>query len=173
MFALGLRYLMGWAMAAADGPKKEQAEWPPHPDRIFMALAAAWFETGENPAQGAALRWLESLPAPHMAAADAQFRGAGRQVEPVITYVPVNDSKPGRKPPDSRDLGKLKEAGLSVLPEFRPRQPRSFPVAIPERTDVFLIWPDADAAQHEQALHAMVAQVSHVGHSASLVQVGS
>jgi len=48
MFGFGIRYLMGWAMAAADGAKKERAEWPPHPDRIFMALAAAWFETGQD-----------------------------------------------------------------------------------------------------------------------------
>jgi CRISPR-associated protein Csb2 len=46
MFAFGLRYLMGWAMAASDGQEKQRVEWPPHPDRIFMALAAAWFETG-------------------------------------------------------------------------------------------------------------------------------
>ncbi|MGZ8975757.1 type I-G CRISPR-associated protein Csb2, partial [Methylomagnum sp.] len=59
MFALALRYLNGWAMAAADGARKERAEWPPHPDRVFMALAAAWFETGQAADEGAALRWLE------------------------------------------------------------------------------------------------------------------
>ena len=66
MFALGIRYLNGWSMAAADGARKERAEWPPHPDRVFMALAAAWFETGEDTEEhareGDALRWLQALP---------------------------------------------------------------------------------------------------------------
>ena len=33
MFALGINYLNGWAMAAADGVRKEQTEWaaPPRP----------------------------------------------------------------------------------------------------------------------------------------------
>ena len=30
MFALGIRYLNGWSMAAADGAKKQRVEWPPH-----------------------------------------------------------------------------------------------------------------------------------------------
>ena len=29
MFGLGIYYLNGWAMAAADGAKKQRAEWPP------------------------------------------------------------------------------------------------------------------------------------------------
>ena len=68
MFALGLHYLNGWSLAASDGARKERAEWPPHPDRVFMALAAAWFETGEDNEEGAALRWLEGLPPPSIAA---------------------------------------------------------------------------------------------------------
>ena len=125
MFALGIRYLNGWSMAAADGARKEQAEWPPHPDRVFMALAAAWFETDEDVAEGEALRWLETLPPPAIAASGATTRSA------VVSYVPVNDAGVGRKMPTGGDLGKLKDAGLAVLPEYRLRQPRGFPVAIP------------------------------------------
>ena len=58
MFSLGIRYLMGWAMAAVDGARKEHAEWPPHPDRVFMAMAAAWFETGQEAGEGAPRRDL-------------------------------------------------------------------------------------------------------------------
>jgi len=171
MFALGLRYLMGWAMAAADGQEKQIAEWPPHPDRVFMALAAAWFETGEDPDQGAALRWLEALPAPCLTASDASQRQSGRLAGPVVSYVPVNDSALGKKMPDTHELKKLKDAGLDVLPEYRSRQPRSFPVAIPESPDVFLIWPDAKAGEHLAALRDLCTTVTHVGHSASLVQM--
>ncbi len=45
---LGWEYLTGYAVAT-DPSSRERAEWPPHPARVFMALAAAWFET-EPPA---------------------------------------------------------------------------------------------------------------------------
>ena len=147
MFALGIRYLNGWSMAAADGARKERAEWPPHPDRIFMALAAAWFETcgdshkdpdDEYRREGEALRWLETLPPPAIAASDATTRTA------VVSYVPVNDVRVGSKMPTGGDLAKLKTAGLTQLPEHRTRQPRGFPVAIPHDPTVHLIWPEVE-----------------------------
>ena len=164
MFALGIQYLNGWAMAAADGPRKQQAEWPPHPDRVFMALAAAWFETGEDTDEGAALRWLERLDPPAIAASDASQRTS------VVSYVPVNDVQ-RRRSAKHRDLSKLKEAGLALLPEHRPRQPRSFPVAIPHEPTVHLIWQEAELGSHRQPLERLAAKVTHVGHSASFTQV--
>ncbi len=165
MFSLGIHYLNGWSMAAADGARKEQAEWPPHPDRVFMALAAAWFETGEDPAEGEALRWLEALPPPAIAASDADSRVT------VVSYVPVNDANLSSKVPTSGDLNKLKNAGLAQLPEHRSRQPRGFPVAIPHDPTVHLIWPDAELGVHRVALERLAAKVTHVGHSASFVQM--
>ena len=165
MFALGLHYLNWWSMAAADGARKEQAEWPPHPDRVFMALAAAWFETGEDSAEGEALRWLEALPPPAIAASDADSRTT------VVSYVPVNDASLSRKVPTSGDLNKLKDAGLAQLPEYRSRQPRGFPVAIPHDPTVHLIWPEVELGAHRVALERLVAKVTHVGHSASFVQM--
>ena len=164
MFSIALNYLNDWAMAAADGAKKEQAEWPPHPDRVFMALAATWFETGEDPVEGEALRWLESQPAPAIAASEASVRSV------VTSFVPVNDAALGRKLPDSQDLKALKGAGLDVLPEFRARQPRAFPVAIPHKPTVYLIWDAAPSDEHRDALARLLTNVTHVGHSASLVQ---
>ena len=165
MFALGLHYLNGWSMAAADGARKEQAEWPPHPDRVFMALAAAWFETDEDPAEGEALCWLEALPPPAIAASDADSRTT------VVSYVPVNDASLSRKVPTSGDLNKLKAAGLAQLPEHRSRQPRGFPVAIPHDPTVHLIWSEVELGAHRVALERLVAKVTHVGHSASFVQM--
>ena len=164
MFAIGICYLNGWAMAAADGAKKEQAEWPPHPDRVFMALAAAWFETGEDPEEGEALRWLETLPPPAINASDCTMRRS------VVSYVPINDTSVRRKVPQSRDLAKLKEAGLAVLPEHRSRQPRGFPVAIPYDPKVYLVWPEAELGEHRTGLERLAAKMTHVGHSASFVQ---
>lgn len=170
-FGLGIRYLNGWAMAAADGAKKEVAEWPPHPDRVFVALAAAWFETGQNPEEGEALRWLETLTPPLLSATDATFRIAIKNDRPVLSYVPVNDIGRGRVPARNADLGKLKEAGLALLPEHRPRQPRGFPVALPHRDIAYLIWPEADPAQHREPLRALARKVTRIGHSASFTQV--
>jgi CRISPR-associated protein Csb2 len=170
MFALAIHYLNGWAMAAADGARKEMAEWPPHPDRVFMALAAAWFETGEDPAEGDALRWLEALEPPAIAASNAYTRHAMGSDGPTVSYVPVNDARMGRKAPASDDLGKLKEAGLAILPEQRPRQPRGFPVAIPEHPTVHLIW-SGHVDEHRDALERLARKVTHVGHSSSFVQV--
>ena len=164
MFALGIRYLNGWSMAAADGARKERPEWPPHPDRVFMAFAAAWFETGEDVEEGHALRWLESLAAPAVGASAATARTT------VVSYVPINDTRVGGKMPSSGALEKLKDAGLTVLPEHRSRQPRSFPVAIPDDPTVYLIWREAELTKHSAALERLAAKVTHVGHSASFVQ---
>ena len=44
----------------AGGDRPSEAEWPPHPARVFCALAAA----ASTDAAWAALRWLEAHPAP-------------------------------------------------------------------------------------------------------------
>ena len=165
MFALGIRYLNGWAMAAADGARKEQAEWPPHPDRVFMALAAAWFESGKDVDEGAALRWLEDRPPPSIAASDATFRTT------VTSYVPVNDEGGGKKSAPKNEIERLRNSGLAVVPEHRLRQPRSFPVAIPRDPTVHLIWPAVESGDYPSALERLAAKVTHVGHSASFAQV--
>ena len=170
MFALGLCYLNGWSMAAADGARKERAEWPPHPGRVFMALAAAWFETSEDTEEhakeGDALRWLESLPPPAIAASEVKCRSG------VTSYVPVNDIKikERKKSEPKTTLDELRSDGLALLPEHRLRRPRGFPVAIPRDPVVHLIWRDTEPDAHRAALERLAAKVTHVGHSASFVQ---
>ena len=161
MFALGLRYLNGWSMAAADGARKQQAEWPPHPDRVFMALAAAWFDTGEDVDEGAALRWLEGLEAPAILASEATQRS------PVVSYVPVNDDPA----PISRDSNKKqwKQRPQGSIPIGRNRQPRGFPTAVPHDPTVLLIWSEP-LSTHAAGLERLATKVTHVGHSASFVQ---
>lgn len=172
MFGLGIHFLNGWVMAAADGPKKERAEWPPHPDRVFMALTAAWFETDQDAAEGEILRWLERLNPPGIAASEAEFR------EVVTSYVPANDSElAGSKKLASvladpqPSLKDLKEAGLTVAVEFRPRQERSFPVAIPHDPVVHLIWNDDIPEIYREPLARLCGKVVSIGHPASLVQM--
>src|ERR1700684_4266218 len=85
---IGWEYLTGYCVAT-DPASYQRAEWPPHPGRVFMALAAAWFETGENADEGNALRWLERLGDPQMGLPDSNNVFPRKVVE---TYVPANDS---------------------------------------------------------------------------------
>lgn len=153
-FALGIRYLTGYSVAT-DSANRESAEWPPHPGRVFMALAAAHFETGEDPAERAALEWLEALECPRLQVSDADRRSV------VTSFVPVNDTAGPSK------------ASLQSAPQFtRDRAARNFPCVRPHHDTLFLVWPDIvlDARKRE-ALESVCAKVVRVGHSTSLVQM--
>lgn len=153
MFGIGIYYLNGWAMAAADGANKQQAEWPPHPDRIFMSLTAAWFESEQDASERAALEWLEGLNAPGIVVSKANYRQGSKRKQPCISYVPVNDT-------------------LQMdQPEFRSHQARSFPVAIPYDPKVYLVWERELPEMYRTQLATLCSRVTHVGHSASLVQM--
>lgn len=183
MFAIGIRYLNGWSMAT-NTADRERPEWPPHPDRVFMALVAAHYETDGNDGESKALLWLERQEPPNMWASDFSQRKA------ITSYVPVNDEttwqnpdRPGSKPraiPSaaglikakgvSEKLKKLKSSGLGVLPEHRSRQPRQFPVAIPHDPQVYFVWPEPPSPEVRVGLESLCSKVVRIGHSASLVQ---
>lgn len=158
MLALGIRYLNGF-VAASDPDNRERPEWPPHPARVFMALAAAHFETGADPAERRALLWLEGLPPPQLRAPDAVPRAV------VTHYVPVND-KPG-------DRTKPPTASIQSIPQLaRDRQARTFARAWLEEDVAYLIWPDCDPDEDlSRALQSLCGKVTRVGHSMSLVQM--
>ncbi|HEU0141388.1 MAG TPA: type I-U CRISPR-associated protein Csb2 [Bryobacteraceae bacterium] len=145
MTVIGIRYLTGYAAAADLAAGGREPEWPPHPGRVFMALAAAHFESGEDPTERRALEWLEAEPAPAMRASGATHRSF------VETYVPVNDQR------------------YAIL--NRSRQPRSFPKARPEEGTVFLVWPSQPPQELRQALAVLCTKVTRIGHSSSLVQL--
>src|SRR4051812_26077525 len=123
MLSLGIRYLNGFA-AASEVDNRDHAEWPPHPGRTFMALAAAHFQTGAAAAERAALEWLEAIGAPQMRATRGCFE------RPVVTgFVPVNpwpgDEERQRK--KEHDAGKRPPPPLQSAPGIiRTRQPRTF-----------------------------------------------
>jgi CRISPR-associated protein Csb2 len=158
VFALGIRYLNGF-VAASEPDARERPEWPPHPARVFMALAAAHFETGEDPGERQALEWLEALPPPALRAPKAIPRAA------VSHYVPVND-KPG-------DRAKPPTAIIQSIPQLaRDRQERTFARAWLDGEIVYVVWPSAEAeAPVVRALDALARKVTRIGHSMSLVQV--
>jgi CRISPR-associated protein Csb2 len=148
-FSLAIEYLTGYAVAT-DPANREQAEWPPHPARVFMALAAAHFETDPaNAAQRDALEWLATLDPPDMTIP----QHAVRDVRTV--YVPVNDQSGG-------------EALLK-----RSRQPRFFPRVHIGPEPLRQTWhtPDAPSPDHLDALESICRNVTRIGHSSSLVWV--
>ncbi|MGH9665236.1 MAG: type I-G CRISPR-associated protein Csb2, partial [Bryobacteraceae bacterium] len=147
MTALGIRYLTGYSVAA-NLAMPRAPEWPPHPGRIFMALAAAYFETAGDDDEQQALEWLESAGTPAVGAGDGEQRSF------VETYVPAND--------------KLEKQSGGL---FRARQPRSFAVIRPQRDSVYLIWNSEVPPHLRGGLERLCRKVTRIGHSSSLVQM--
>ena len=144
MTALGIRYLTGNSVAA-DVAEESKPEWPPHPARVYMAMVAAHFETGADPAERAALEWLEQQSPPAISASEEQPRSS------VQVFVAVND-----------------EAGIGTT---RSRQPRTFPTCRPDHDTVWFQYSQAAPSHLVEALTSLCRKVTRVGHSSSLVQV--
>jgi CRISPR-associated protein Csb2 len=168
MLAFGIRYLNGF-VAARTGPDDLEAEWPPHPGRVFMALAAAHFQTGAAPREREALIWLEELEkdgepiAPLIVASDAVQRSV------VTHFVPVNDSNDGYKVKNQK-IVVFQEIGATGI--RRERQDRTFTRAWPTDDVAFLLWPNAEPDEEKRAaLDALCGKVTRIGHSSSLVQM--
>jgi CRISPR-associated protein Csb2 len=170
MFALEIEYLTGRAVATARHERGE-AEWPPHPGRLFSALVAACHEadltTAQRDAGRAALLWLEALPPPALAVSPAATRDL------VSVYVPVNDTTTPMPKKGGRFSPAQVKDGIMVLPERRDRKERHFPSVTPERPTVHFLWREADdkgVAQHREALQTLAARLTYLGHSSSLVR---
>ncbi|HMO25990.1 MAG TPA: type I-U CRISPR-associated protein Csb2, partial [Tepidisphaeraceae bacterium] len=169
-----IEYLTGYAVAT-DPASRERPEWPPHPARVFMALAAAHFETApEDQEQRAALEWLATLSPPDLVIP----KGSERDVLDV--YVPVNDAElpelrtiDGWDPRTDKGRAAIKGA-LTIVPQYRTnKQPRTFPRVYVGDDPVRLIWrvDPAGSQQHVCSLEAVCRHVTRIGHSSSLVWV--
>ena len=161
MLAIGIQYLTGYAAATAAG-SRSLAEWPPHPGRVFMALAATYFETRplESDPAGAkqnstdewkALRWLEDQIPPALLVSDHDQRVV------VDVYVPPND---------------MTSSKITIIPAYRTnKQPRTFPRTRLHDEKVFLVWQDsAPVLEIRAALERLCSKLIRVGHSSSLVR---
>ena len=152
MIALGIRYLTGYATATSQ--PIEKAEWPVHPARVFMAMAAAHFETGADAEERAALEWLETAGAPLMSVGEGRERFALQRrlaAEPIKAYVPVNDDRGGI-------------AG-------RPKQEKPQRKVWLTCDTVFLMWDREVPTAIRDALDSLCRKVTRIGHSSSLVQM--
>lgn len=89
MLALRLEFLTGRYVATAYNDRR-QAEWPPHPARVFSALVSTCMESGGSEEERDALRWLAGQGPPELCASQASHR------EIVTVFVPVNDTTVAR-----------------------------------------------------------------------------
>lgn len=152
MLAIELELLTG-RYAATRHDDRERGEWPPHPARLVYALVAT-AGADRSTEEEAGLEWLCAQQPPAIAFSDAWPRTV------ATAFVPVND----RAEPDKR-----KPAAAGTLP--RVRQPRTFPVVVPESSTVTYVWRDAEPdAQIRTTLGALARRLVYVGHSSSLVR---
>ena len=160
-------YLTGYVVASHPS-QRSRAEWPPHPARVFMAMAAAWFETqpvnadeGERvnyDAEGAALRWLETLDDPELI---LPVTDAESERTDATVFVPVNDQ-----------AGPSAAILQSAPALTRDKQPRSFPRKWVGNEPCAMRWETAKGCEeHRVALRRLCEKVTRIGHSSSLVSM--
>lgn len=166
MFAITIEWLMGVAhLDKRASGEPERAEWPPHPDRLFMALVAAW--GGGDDDEAHALEWLESQPCPAIAAPDVEARPT------ITTYSPTNDRFLPSKA--TRKLKKL-VAPLPRRGEFIAdyisggrNKERSLASVALRSPRVSFIWPEVPSDEIRSALSRIVSRLSYIGRSESVV----
>ena len=156
MLAIEIEFLMGRSIAT-DVTRRDKAEWPPHPQRLFSALVATHAELDMGEQGEAALKWLENLPPPEIRVDEEP---ACRL--PVSHFVPVND--------DAMKVEKKKADFRHVL-DRRDRRERFFPATVPRDPVVTFQWRDAvGLEQHRDALGRIVEELTYLGHSASPIR---
>jgi len=162
MLSIGIEFLARRYYAQDPHSAQLRAEWPPHPDRLFSALvSSAYARTVEptlDPAERAALLWLESLSAPIWSG--PVMLGSGRLMH---AFVPTNAV-------DLRAAGGKRLIQLHALPEFRSRQPRSFASMAIDKPG-YWTWPDAEMGQHAAAVKRLIEGVVRLGASPSFVRL--
>lgn len=154
MLAIDVHLLRDCYVATAP-EARSAAEWPPAPARLFSAMVAEWGaleayvrddERAERDDERAALRWLEQQHAPDIVASPDYTERTS-----LISFVPTNDKFDGEHIPH--------EAKERRYPTVLPRLPR-----------VTFAWEDIEAPkQHQAALSRLLARVTRLGHSSSLV----
>ena len=154
MLAIEVEYLTGRAVATDYGERSE-AEWPPHPQRLFSALVAMHAESDVGAEGALALRWLEQQPPPSIC---VDLHPGKRQS--LSFWVPINDETLSGK-----------GFNLQHLLDRRTKQERYFPSVLPGDTCVTFVWPGAEPTPSERAaLAQLVSRLSYLGHSSSMIR---
>ncbi len=136
----------------AAGDRVSDPEWPPHPARVFCALAASCH--GDDDPAWSALRWLEALPAPEIW---ADPPGQARRSR-AVSYVVKNATD--------------KDGGGSMTWPGRDNGKRIRASSIPAAESFAVTWPEASPpGQILAQLHDLARLVPYVGRSTSLAEV--
>lgn len=132
---------------AADVTARSRVEWPPHPDRLYQALVDAAL-----PDDRPALTWIEQQVPPDIDCGDAvplQWGVDG------CTFVPTN-----------YPIKNLSD----TLPEFRNKQARQFPMAVPDGP-VSYVWRADPPPPVFESINRTTTRVTHLGRSDSLAML--
>jgi CRISPR-associated protein Csb2 len=131
----------------AAGRRADTPEWPPHPARLFCALAAS----ADGPDDWDTLRWLETAGDPQVLADASAAASASR------TYVVANS---------------VEQQGGSQFWPGRTNQMRTRASATPATDRFAVVWPDAVPAPRELArLQRMARRIPYVGRVTSEAEV--
>lgn len=139
-----VRLQAGDTYAACAFDDRRAAEWPPHPARLFYAMAAAWGGAGCPDAEKQALEWLERRDPPAVCVPEGAGAGA------VVTHY-----VPGNKHPTN---GQRRLCSERTFPETH----------VPGGLFQF-VWDEDPPARVLGALEGLVRRVCWLGHSSSMV----
>lgn len=155
MLILEARFGTGYYRASAESDPDREAEWPPDPARLLSALAASWGIAGEDPAERAALEWLEA-----QAPVSVHVPAGARQRDGATHYVPGNVLDYTKK-----GLGKHLFPG-------RDASARGFPMTWVPGGKVQFCWPAAKPDDFARGLLDGVAiRVARLGRSGSFASL--
>lgn len=185
MIAIEVTLLTGRYIATAHHDRQAH-EWPPHPARLFSALVATWADAdAPDGDERSALEWLETLGAPTIAASPRDDVAART---PVSHFVPVNDAAvltgtataarvlpEGVLPPSTHAWHKKRNGSFQRGGERgdwitgRGKQERQFPSVTPLSSSVTFMWDAVPDPRVSETLDGLLARVTRIGHSSSLV----
>ena len=163
MLALEIEYLTGVSFSA-EMHDSYKTEWPPHPDRVFLALMSSWGRFRYE-SEARALRWLESQKPPDVLFPDGNDRKS------FLRFVPASGNSEKRVFPEGKKIIPILNLNAGIV-----RKGRMFPAVVLPDNDrvVYHVWTDAEPSQDVLAgLSGLASRVSYVGHSASLVRMAA
>ncbi len=149
--SIEVEFLLGRSFSASSR-RRDETEWPPHPNRLFSALVAACMECDLGEEARNALLWLESLNPPSINASNCTSVRISTARNSLTYFVPVND--------------------LLSDSENRNRQPRWFPSMSPENSRAWYIWKyTGEDDSMKDKLQRIAENVTYLGSSMSPVRV--
>ena len=161
MFAIEIEYLTGVSFSS-EMHDPFNTEWPPHPDRVFLALISSWGRS-RNMIEADALRWLESQNPPEVLCPNGNHRKS------FFSFVPTSGNSEKKIFPEGKKIKPILNLNSSII-----KKKRMFPsMALPDDDRVvYLVWSDAEPTEDTlNSISDIANRVSCLGHSASLVRM--